>query len=222
MTPRYATQVNPTHIDQQGFSLLEVMVAVAILALSLTAIFSSQVGAFKTATRARRTTIASLLARCKMGEIEEKVLREGLPAIDASDNDECCEDSTYEGFRCEWQIKRVVLPDITQTPEDEEGDEGEEGASRSPNGIDALQQVGSPEDLLSQGAGDGLADMAIEFAYPVLKPSIEEQVRRAEVKVLWKEGNREHHLDVVQYLVAEQNAAPPPTTGTEGDDSSAP
>jgi general secretion pathway protein I len=37
----------------RGFTLLEVMIAVAILGLSLTAIFSSEVGAANVAARAR-------------------------------------------------------------------------------------------------------------------------------------------------------------------------
>jgi len=54
----------------RGFTLLEVMIAVAILGLSLTAIFSSEVGAANIAARARRQNVAATLARCKMGEIE--------------------------------------------------------------------------------------------------------------------------------------------------------
>ena len=59
---------------------------------------------------------ATLLARCKMGEIEEQVLREGLPAVSANGIDECCETGEVEGFECEWEIMRIVLPDAIPTP----------------------------------------------------------------------------------------------------------
>src|SRR5690606_3853502 len=52
-----------------GFTLLEVMVAVAILALSLVAIFSSEGGAIRAGARARQMSAATLLARCKMAEV---------------------------------------------------------------------------------------------------------------------------------------------------------
>ena len=51
---------------------------------------------------------------------------------------------------------------------------------------------------------DAFTEMAIGIAFPVLKPAIEEQVRRATVKITWSEGSREHSFDVVQFLVAEQ------------------
>ncbi|HJK97507.1 MAG TPA: type II secretion system protein, partial [Polyangiaceae bacterium LLY-WYZ-14_1] len=85
---------------QKGFTLLEVMVAIAILGLALTAIFSSEAGAIKTAHRARKMQVATLLARCKMGELEEQLLEEGFPAIESRGSDECCEDAEQEGFEC--------------------------------------------------------------------------------------------------------------------------
>ena len=110
-----------------GFTLLEVMVAVLILGIALVGIFASEVGAVKTAMRSNQMTVASLLARCKMAEIEEQVMREGLPAIDDSGSDRCCEDAEVEGFTCDWRIDRVVLPDDVGA--EEEGAEGAEGAA---------------------------------------------------------------------------------------------
>jgi hypothetical protein len=91
--------------------LLEVMVAIAILALSLTAIFSSEAGAVKMAARARRIGMASLLVRCKMGEIEEDVANKGLPAVFASGSDNCCKESEIDGYSCDWEMEPVLLPD---------------------------------------------------------------------------------------------------------------
>jgi len=102
-----------------AFTLLEVMVAVTILAVALTAIFASEAGAIRVAARARFTTTATLLARCKMAEIEEQTLREGLPAVSATGVDGCCEDGEVDGFECDWEISRVVLPDQAAVGEDE-------------------------------------------------------------------------------------------------------
>ena len=59
--------------------------------------------------------------------------------------------------------------------------------------------------------------MALELGYPILKPFLEEQVRRATVTVRWKEGPREIGFDVVQYLVSEQIASPDPNDVTPED-----
>jgi general secretion pathway protein I len=189
---------------------MEVMVAVGILALGLTAIFSSQGQAIKVGTRAQHMNIAALMARCKMSELEEQVMKEGLPAVDDSGRDGCCEGAELEGFECEWRIDRVVMPDDALSEEGLEGEEGEGGEAASPAGIlsDENAQTGAIDSMLGGGGGlgggDGFAEMAIGIAFPVLKPAIEEQVRRASVVVRWREGTSTREFDVVQYLVAEQ------------------
>jgi general secretion pathway protein I len=95
----------------RGFSLIEVMVAVAILGFALTAILSAQAGLFSSASHAQRETVAIGLARCKMGDIEERMLKFGYPEIDTNDDGQCCPDGPPEdGMHCSWKIQRVELP----------------------------------------------------------------------------------------------------------------
>ena len=56
--------------EERGFTLLEVMVAVAILGLGLTAVLSAMFGSVKGVAHARGISVAVGLARCKMSEIE--------------------------------------------------------------------------------------------------------------------------------------------------------
>lgn len=190
---------------REGFTLLEVMVAVAIMALSLTAIFSSEAGAIKMAARARRTGIAALLARCKMGEVEEQLAIEGLPALMDSGSDACCEDAEVDGFGCEWEIQPIVMPDTMFMGEEGEDGEGTAEPGAGPTSpLDELSST-SPEDLLSGGGDvDALASMAMAYVYPILKPSFESQIRRVTVTVNWTEGEAAHSFDVTQYVVSEQ------------------
>ncbi|MBC7171310.1 MAG: prepilin-type N-terminal cleavage/methylation domain-containing protein [Polyangiaceae bacterium] len=175
---------------ESGFTLLEVMVAVAILALALTAIFSSEVGALRVGNRARRTNIATLLARCKMAEIEEEIANKGLPAVDDRGSDQCCDDAEVDGYTCDWSVDRIVLP--------------ESGLGGDGEALPPPDMSGSSEAMLEGGASiDGITQMAMSMAFPTLKPALEEQVRRANVVVKWSEGNREMSFDVVQYIVGE-------------------
>ncbi len=177
---------------KQGFSLLEVMVAVTILAISLSSIYAAQVGTVRSAQRANSYELGTLLARCKMNELEENVLREGgLPAIDDRGSDECCEDAEIEGFRCEWEIQSVLLPG----PPVPDGDGLLDDAAEGGGDLDTAS-------LLAGGStGDIVADIAVPLAYPALQAALEAQVRFARVKVLWEEGERERSLEVSQYLV---------------------
>jgi general secretion pathway protein I len=187
-----------------AFTLLEVMVAVAILAIALTAIFASEAGAIRVATRARFTTTATLLARCKMAEIEEQTMRDGLPAVSAAGVDECCEEGEVEGFECEWEISRIVLPDQAALGDEEGGGDALAGLAGAGGEGGEAPDVASLMGGMMGGGGDMMSELALTYAFPVIKPQLEEQVRRARVTVRWHEGEREQSFDVVQYLVAEQ------------------
>lgn len=199
----------------RGFTLLEVMIAVAILGLSLTAIFSSEVGAANVAARARRQNVAATLARCKMGEIEEIVAIEGLPALEKKDTDGCCEHAPIEGYECEWIVERIILPQLGAQEGDEDESEQDRSQRRLTETYDEInaQGGGTPQEVIAGQAGN-LTSMALELGYPILKPFLEEQVRRATVTVRWKEGPREIGFDVIQYLVSEQIASPDPNDVT--------
>ena len=191
----------------RGFTLLEVMIAVAILGLSLTAIFSSEVGAANVAARARRQNVAATLARCKMGEIEEVIAIEGLPALEKKDTDSCCEHAPVEGFECEWLVERIILPELGAQDDEDEDEDPRDASNRllaeASDEVDS--QGGTPQEVIAGQAGN-LATLALQLGFPILKPFLEEQVRRATVAVRWKEGSKERGFDVTQYLVSDQPA----------------
>ncbi len=200
-------------MSRRGFTLLEVMIAVAILGLSLTAIFSSEVGAANVAARARRQNVAATLARCKMGEIEQVVAIEGLPAIEKKDTDNCCEHAPVEGYECDWIIERIILPEFGVEDSDDEGrsseDESKQGLVTALD--ETLAAGGTPQEVIT-GEIDNFTMLALQLGYPILKPFFEEQVRRASVTVRWKEGSKDRGFDVIQYLVSEQIASEDPTS----------
>lgn len=187
-----------------AFTILEVMVAVAILALALTAIFASEAGAVRLHHRARKTAVATLLARCKMGEIEQLLGEEGLPAVEEAGSDACCEGAEHDGYSCDWRVTRIELPEPALEGDalgssEEEGDEAGSAADlASGTSLQDILGGGTPMG----GGGDVMGQLAMQYAYPVLKPAIEEQVRRITVTVKWNEGSAERSFDVVQYYVA--------------------
>ncbi len=199
-----------------GFTLIEVMVAIAILALSLTALFSTEVGVVKTAQRTRMMSVATLLARCKMAEVEEHIYNEGLPAVEKIERDECCEDAEWDGFECEWKIERVTLPEADLEDDALEGNDVDDSAGPDPLAVAGAIPT-SVEDMATNSPGGGdMASMAIGYAFPILKPSIEEQVRRVTVTIEWAEGERKRSFDVVQFVANEQGVPPeiPDADGT--------
>ena len=57
-------------VQDDGFTLLEVMVAMSILAIALVAVFQLQSQSISMSTSARFMTTASLLAQSKMADVE--------------------------------------------------------------------------------------------------------------------------------------------------------
>lgn len=113
--------------SRRGFTLLEVMVAMAILGLGLTVILSSQTGLLAAVGRVRGETYAQSLLRCRMTEIELDLSMMGFSLLDETDSGECCEDEDEPGYSCEWKIETVELPDPSAVDEqlnqaDTEGD----------------------------------------------------------------------------------------------------
>lgn len=199
---------------RRGFTLLEVMVAMAILAMGLTIILSSQASLFAATQRVQLETHAASLMRCKMSEIELQLLEEGFPLVDRSDSGDCCEDADVD-FKCEWTIQTIELPQ----PADFSDMDGEDGAATgsaplgsplgdaaalSPMNGSALAGIDGMGDLagtLGESAqGGGMISMALGLVYPTLKPMLEASIRKVQVDVIWREGSKERRFEVTQYV----------------------
>jgi general secretion pathway protein I len=64
--------ISMTQKKEKGFTLMEVMVAMAILAIALVSIFQLQSQSISMATESRFMTTAALLAQSKMAEVEAR------------------------------------------------------------------------------------------------------------------------------------------------------
>lgn len=205
-----------TRASARGFTLLEVLVAIAILGLGLTVILSSQAGLFSSASRGEHLTLASNLLRCKMSEIELDLAQKGFQLTDENDEGECCEGES-DGYTCSWKIERVELPPLPEASDQDAGAPGgDEAASMGPlgalAGIQSSQGAtlgenatpGSVMEQLGSTGTSGMEGMVMGFVYPSLKPMLEASIRKVTVKVSWREGERERDLEVVQFLTRPQ------------------
>lgn len=97
----------------KGFTLIEVMFAVAILAMAMTVVFSSNIIAARSTVHSRELTRATMMARCRLTEVEAYLVRNQLPPTDQTLEDPaetgeepCCTD----GITCEAKVERIELP----------------------------------------------------------------------------------------------------------------
>src|SRR6188768_3668574 len=218
-------------VQQRGFTLLEVLVAIAILGLGLTVILGSQVGLFTNATRGQHLTFATNLARCKMGEVEVDLLKLGYQLTDVTDDGPCCgDDDANDGYRCSWKIERVSLPELPLSGADGGlAPAGDGGLDLGP--IGTLAGIGQPGGKTASGNGTttdlaktlanapspaGLAPMMMSMVYPTLKPMLEASIRKVSVTVSYKEGSFERELLVTQYVTNPQQGQLDPTVAGTG------
>jgi len=104
---------------RRGFSLLEVLMAVALFGAVVTTIMSAQAGLIAGNKAAANMSQAIEIGRCRMSEVEEKQLKLGYPEIEEKDSSQfCCDEKETPGFLCEWRVERVLLPQATSLAAD--------------------------------------------------------------------------------------------------------
>jgi general secretion pathway protein I len=192
----------------RGFTLLETVVALAILALALIAIFDINSGAVSNHAYAKKLTVATLLARSKMTDLEQKLYDDGFSA----DDDEESGDFSEEGWaNFKWRAK-IIAPKTDGVSPSQlvgaifnlpiGGDGGDMG------GIASLFGGGGGDEKGGGGpvpAAGGMAGMAAGMAQPMFNQMIEQltsSVREVHLTVTWKEGKLVESMDVVTHVVS--------------------
>ncbi|HEY3585790.1 MAG TPA: prepilin-type N-terminal cleavage/methylation domain-containing protein [Myxococcaceae bacterium] len=99
---------------RRAFTLLEVVVALAILGLALMAIFDLNSGAVASHAYAKRITIATMLARSKMTDIEQDLYDKGFDA----DDREIQGDFRPEGWEAYTWTAQILTPRTTELSPD--------------------------------------------------------------------------------------------------------
>ena len=98
-------------VNISGFTLLEVMLAMAILAIALVAVFQSQSQSISMANKSRFATTASLLAQSKMAEIEAMDLED--ISSDSGDFGEDFPDYSWRVDVTETEIENLKKVKVT-------------------------------------------------------------------------------------------------------------
>ena len=98
---------------QRGFTLIEVMFAIAILAMAMTVVFSSNIIAARSTMHSRALTRSTMMARCRLTEAEAWLVVNQLPPDDkdledppTTGDEPCCTD----GVVCTAKVERIELP----------------------------------------------------------------------------------------------------------------
>ncbi len=197
--------------SQRGFTLLEVMMALATLAIALSITIGAVVSNLDDARRAKDLGIAVELARGKMYDIEEMLLQDGFQELDQTEDGDFG-DEGWKRYKWEYKVEKIELPGLGAL----QAAEGAEGEVAGDDSGSAGLGLGGGQDS-SGMAGFGLVASQFEMISNVLERSI----RRVTLTVTWKSGDWDEKTVVVCYFTNPQGVnealagAPPP--GEEGE-----
>ncbi|WP_242346929.1 prepilin-type N-terminal cleavage/methylation domain-containing protein [Anaeromyxobacter terrae] len=179
-----------------GFTLLEVMIALAILAGALLTVSEIVGGSLRNHVRARQLEVATLLARGKMVELESEYERKGFRDFDESAEGTFEEDGHPE---VRWATE-VVKPGVDLSAERIlQMLTGGEGA------LEDLLAAASPQAGKGgpQTTAPGAAALAqgLQAQITQLGEQIKKGVREVRLTVTWKDGKRDESFTVVTHMV---------------------
>lgn len=178
----------------RGFTLLEMMIAMAILAGALTWITAGVSRAIKVENHAKLITTATFLARGRMSQLEDDLYEKGFGEFD-KETSGAFDDKGFKRFAWKAVVDKVELPNASdmqnalgkanEVKAAVTGEDPSKAAQGSP------PAGGSP---LSMGA----SAMASQFG--MIKEVLEQAIRRVTVRVTWTEGTRPQEVAVVAYF----------------------
>lgn len=198
----------------RGFTLLEVMVSLSILALALVAIAGINANSFNRSNYAREITVATMLARSKMIDLEIELADEGFKDSDQEFDGDFAKEG-FESMRWTATIRKVEV-DINQLlggllggevdPENLPGQiEGFLGALNGTSGEEAAQDASAGSELSQLMQGGGL-----EIIFKQVAEILADSIREITLEIEWgRPGIDLESVKFVQYVTTTGRIATP-------------
>lgn len=163
---------------QRGFTLLEVMIAMAILVFAMVALLGHEGVAIQMSDYSNRVSQASMLAQGKLLDLEHMLLKDSMDVLDN------CQEGDFkdEGFRnYQWKACAFKM-------------EMNDGASDMITEQFMQLMMGFGLDPTAEGAAGNMANnitgqigMAVGMI-PMFLQQLEDQIRKVQLEITWKDS----------------------------------
>lgn len=176
------------NMDQRGFSLIEVLIAMAILAVALVALIGTQSKSMVVNDHARQLTTASILAHDQMLALESELLKDGFNA-DTEFRTGNFDGREYKAF--EWEALIEVL------------DLDPENLASEMQG----QLLGTDSEagaLSGASAVSSQLPSMLGFVTLMLQNLTQERIRKVTLAVRWEDLKGEHVYTLRHFIVMMQ------------------
>jgi len=166
---------------QIGFTLLECMIALLLVATALVVVVESQWWAIEVSGRAVRRDTATMLARDIMTDLELRMETEGFGELEVKERGTFEDDhfaSNFEDYRWEYEVEKVELDELPNLGSllglaDDGSDElasslgVSTGAGAGPGGeLEMLSGLGIDLSFFGEMMGNYLREARVRVCYP--------------------------------------------------------
>jgi prepilin-type N-terminal cleavage/methylation domain-containing protein len=158
--------------SKSGFTLLEVMIAIGILAIGIGAILVAENNSLDVTLRAKRMNTVATLARNVMVEAEREI--QGKPFLEVRTESFGKFDAPFAEYSWERKIKEITFPKIMS--QNQGGSEG-------------------------KAEGENAVDPNVERVVKIATNYLSKASREVTVTILWKDKGEEQKFSVSQYWV---------------------
>lgn len=189
-----------------GFTLLEVVVALAVLSMALMAIFKLNSGAVAMHAYTKRLTVATLLARSKMTDVEQELYDKGFN-LDDEEKSGDFSDEGWKSFR--WRARIIAPRTEGLSPEQLIG--ALFGIPTGGKGLSSLFGGGAPgASSAIPGASAGASGLSalgpmagmMQGQIAQMTDSLGKSMREIRLNVSWRDGRNLESLELVSHIVA--------------------
>ncbi|MFO0597262.1 MAG: prepilin-type N-terminal cleavage/methylation domain-containing protein [Myxococcaceae bacterium] len=201
---------------RRAFTLLEVVVALAILGVSLVAVLDINASAVYSHVYAKKLTVATLLARSKMTDLEQKLYDEPLSA----DDEEDAGDFSAEGWPgYKWRA-RIIAPKTNGLSPEQlfgalfnfpmGGADAKDGPGALLSGLFGPKNAAAANPASASNPQSGAGPLAalgpmaglMQQQFTGMVDTLQKSVREVHLTVSWKEGKLTESVDVVTHVVS--------------------
>jgi general secretion pathway protein I len=213
-------------LQTRGFTLLEVMIGLALLGVALTVLIRSAAGSIFASQDAQMMGVVTDLGRAKMYDIEEKLIKDGFTDTDQSEENRDFTEEGWPNVKYDYKVQEVELPGFDTLQAMAKGQAELKGSAAAAAGSGSGSAFGSAAGGLGSNALGGFQNSAlggmlsmvggfggsasdansargaslVSSQYGMFQQILKVSIRKVTLTMRWQVLNRPRDLQIVTYF----------------------
>ena len=187
---------------RRGFTLLEVVIAMAILVLSLTTLVGHEGIAIQMSDYSNRMSQATLLAQSKMHDVSHQLITDAMDILDNCDSGDF-RDLGFRRFKWEACGYKLEITDAGKEQLLEQIMSGMAGMGMDPSLMGAPGQAAGGGDNSANMMGNMNMQLQMIAGFvPQLLEQIEPKLRKVRVEVKWGDNTGDRSVTIERFVTS--------------------